>query len=110
MKKLILFLLVPLGLFAKGTDYDIHDGQRMYQLKDIKEEDRVNCKLFGDEVNTFCLLPATEEDIKEYLKFNNDCLGEYGCTLPDSDEPEDIWGEDDDDLGLTPLEKLLYNK
>lgn len=109
MKKLLIFLLISLGIFAKGTNYDIYDGQRMYHLKDIKEEDRKNCKLIGDEENVYCLLPATQEDIDNYLKTHDDCLGEYGCTLPDSDEPEDIW--DLDESGLTDLEKsIILNK
>ena len=110
MKKLLIFLLIFLGIFAKGTNYDIYDGQRMYHLKDIKEGDRKNCKLFGDEDEVYCLLPATQEDIDNYLKTHDDCLGEYGCTLPDSDEPEDIW-DLSDESGLTDLEKsIILNK
>lgn len=110
MKKGILLTLL-LGVVAySATTYDIYDGQRMYHLKDIKEGDRKNCKLIGDEENVYCLLPATQEDIDNYLKSHDDCLGEYGCTLPDSDEPEDIW-DLSDESGLTDLEKsLIINK
>lgn len=110
MKKLLIFLLISLGIFAKGTNYDIYDGQRMYPIKSKEISNISECKLIGDEENVYCLLPATQEDIDNYLKSHDDCLGEYGCTLPDSDEPEDIW-DLSDESGLTDLEKsIILNK
>lgn len=110
MKRYIL-LLSLLGVVAySATTYDIYDGQRMYPIKSKEISDESKCKLIGDEENIFCLLPATQEDIDNYLKSHDDCLGEYGCTLPDSDEPEDIW-DLSDESGLTDLEKsLIINK
>lgn len=110
MKKGILLTLL-LGVVAySATTYDIYDGQRMYPIKSKEISDVSKCKLIGDEEEVYCLLPATQEDIDNYLKTHDDCLGEYGCTLPDSDEPEDIWGLSDES-GLTDLEKsLIINK
>lgn len=110
MKKGILLTLLLGAVAYSATTYDIYDGQRMYPLESKEISDVSKCKLIGDEEEVYCLLPATQEDVDNYLKFHDDCLGEYGCTLPDSDEPEDIW-DLSDESGLTDLEKsLILNK
>lgn len=110
MKKYILLTLLLGAVAFSATTYDIYDGQRMYPIKSKEISDVSKCKLIGDEENVYCLLPVTQEDIDNYLKTHDDCLGEYGCTLPDSDEPEDIW-DLTDESGLTDLEKsIILNK